>query len=1147
MMRTPWTACLVACLALAAPAWAQAREEAMAPKVPGAWLSVAQQESVQASQAGRGPLQRIVTLHLTSARLETALDEIHRQAGIVLEYTPLVVPVNKLITVNLDSVTVQQALRAVLAGTNVRPVVTPAGGVMLVSFVPPRADTGYGFIRGRVTDSITGNPINLAVVTVADTSDGHPLVLHASTREEGWFFFRRVHAGRRVVRVRRLSYLPDERTVTVEAGRVAFADFRMRETGTQLQSLVVTATGVKARMDIASDVTLINADSIVKTEPILSVTDLLQGRVPGLTIEHTSGTPGAPSRLVLRGLGSAMNTSDPIIIVDGVRIFSAQSDSQAMNLAGSVSNQAIGAPSALDQIDPNTIQTIEVFKGASASTMYGPDAANGVIVITTKKGRQGPARWTAAFSQGLNYLPGKYPVGVYRWGTKSNGTRETCLLYDASCTQDSIVRFQALNNPKYTILGHGSNTDASLGVSGGGAGLTYSFTGSTHQEHGLLRLPAMQVAQYQQQVGTSPPSWMQRPDQDRRWTGSGQLSARLSPTADFTLTSTLTRETQLQSDLNEALSQMLGTYVEQGTGTVYNASASSGGLTQRTSLVPNFYTRASDDATNFTSGANLSWRATKWLTVSGDGGVNLINRHDQIFEPAEVSVDTGGRISDAHGTTVMSTVDLRALARTPLALGFGLLVAAGANYNGQTENDLQTEGSNLGGTGLLNGASHLQDVSQTSTAVTSVGWYLEPTITSRRLNIDLGIRFDGSSSFGTRVHLPLFPKLGTSYLISDEPWFPLKKVFDVLRLRISYGQAGRWPTAPQQYRLYQTVNVWWNGHVVPASGIYSLGNTRLEPERTSEWEGGFDADVLDDRLSLTFTAYRNTTTNALANLPLPPSVYGLSYLSTGGTLTENVGTIRNSGVEISATVALLRSPDVGWSVTGNFSTNKNVVVSVNSGLLYNRNSTYGSETVLAQGYPLGGFWALPILGYYDANHDGVIQPDEIRYGDAPVFLGVPQPNYQLNFSTNLSLFRGAATASANFGYEHGLTQVNQEYGGFGSAAFPNPALTDPSTPLGVQAAAVAEAEGKTSYGVTQTVNDLRLTSLSVSYNLSRSAARALGASAASVMIQGQNLGLWTNYTGKDPDVSQQVVGNMTGDNGVLPEPRTWLVSIRLAY
>jgi TonB-dependent SusC/RagA subfamily outer membrane receptor len=226
-----------------------------------------------------------------------------------------------------------------------------------------------------------------------------------------------------------------------------------------LSGVVTTATGTQRKLEVGNDITTLNVDSIQQIAPIASVTDLLESRVPGLTVLRSSGAPGDPARLRLRGPKSITGSNDPIVVVDGIRMYAAQSDQRTANLAratqttnGSliIGNRVppYAAPSPLDQIDPNSIETIEVLKGPSASSLYGSDAANGVIVVTTKRGRAGPTRWQATIGQGVSYLPGEYPVQTIRWAHQALGDRlgsHPCDISILACNVfDSVTHIQVL-------------------------------------------------------------------------------------------------------------------------------------------------------------------------------------------------------------------------------------------------------------------------------------------------------------------------------------------------------------------------------------------------------------------------------------------------------------------------------------------------------------------------------------------------------------------------------------------------------------------------------------------------------------------------------------------------------------------------------
>ncbi|HEU4642608.1 MAG TPA: TonB-dependent receptor plug domain-containing protein [Gemmatimonadaceae bacterium] len=1131
----------------AAPAPASA-----AQPVSGA-SGAAAADAAGAAGAGRtergapAPLTRRVSLALTDVTLGAALQEIASQSGINLSYSGRVVPVSRRVSAHFTDVTVRVALDAVLAGTGIE-VREEEGRIILArrhhvkTSEEGEADTvGHAAVVVRVVDTTTSQPIPGTVVGVKGTK------LTATTSQQGYALLRSVPSGLQVVTVRFLGYVPAEKQIVVPDSGYTRVSFTLRMGMSRLQEVVTTATGQRRRYELGNDITILNVDSITATQPITSVTDLLEGRVPGLTVQHTSGAPGDPSRLRLRGTSSVLRGNDPIVIVDGIRVYSAQSDSTSGNVASSQFGgffhnasggaTSLAAPSPLDQLDPHSIETIEVLKGPSAATLYGPDAANGVIVITTKRGQAGPARWTASASRGTSYMPGQYPTGIYSLGQNSLGDLQLCTLTDFRCHADSVVRFQALNDDRYSVLGHGQTTNVSLGVSGGSAALTYALTGSYDDQTGILRLPDVEAARFATlHGGAAPPDWMQRPQQLTRWSGTSRLTAKLGARADASLSTTLTREKQQRSTLEQQISTLMGTYIDVADGTYYRTSGTL--LSKTDELVPDFYQRATDDATNFTNAANVTWRPLSWLTTSADGGINVISRDDEVLLPRgmKLSRDTSGLLNIGHGGSVVSTVNLRATATAPLPLGFHLQLATGANYSKTSQSALTTGVSGLApGTSSLNGADEIELATQSASDVTSFGWYLEPTFTHRKFTISTGLRLDGSSTFGANVHLPAFPKLGVSWLISEEPFFPFKNFFDVFRVRAAYGRAGVWPGPADQLRLYTTTRPWLDGGFQDALDVLKIGNSALRPERSSEMEGGFDADMFGDRLSVELTGYRKMRYDAIMNVPVAPSVYGNLV-----NMLRNIGVIRNTGLELNVTTQLVRTDPFTWSTTFNLSRNHNQVTELGAGV-----TPFGSnDSRVVAGYPLFGRWARPILGYADVDSNHVITRNEVQLGDTLVFMGSSEPNYEANLFSTFSFLRGALTASVGFGYEDGLTQVNRAIGGPGQSIF-SPGLSDPSSSFAQQAAVAVMSE--TSYGLLQTVSTLRLNSVSVSFNAPPSLARRFGTQALSIALQGMNVGLWTNYAGKDPNVNAFSTGNAVMDTGVLPMPRSWQLSVHATY
>ncbi|HWZ57655.1 MAG TPA: TonB-dependent receptor plug domain-containing protein [Gemmatimonadaceae bacterium] len=1099
-------------------------------------------ESIDAR--GAAVLKTNVALDLVNTTVADALMAIGRAAGVRIVARAELLPQETRVSVQADRITLAAALTDVLEDIPVDVELTSSSLLTVVGRKPlpvvPTDTIGSTLVVAQVTDTSGDRAFKGALITISGTK------IHAKTDESGVVRIHNVPGGVRIITARFLGYTPREQRITVpDTGGIVIM-FRLHMGMARLQQVVTTATGPQQRYEIANDVSILDADSIVRTQPINTVTDLLETRVTGLTVQHTSGAPGDPSRLRLRGAASILKTNDPIVVVDGVRLFSQPSDSLSANLAsgrnsggGIVGGSAFYAvPSPLDQIDPNIIETIEVLKGPSAATLYGPDAANGVIVISTKRGHAGAPMWNVSADHGTSYIPGQYPDGLYRWGHMYGGATVLCPITQFNCQADSLVRFQALDNPKYSVLTHGGRTNLSLGVAGGSDAVTYSLTGSADNEDGMLKLPAIEATRFgQEHQGAAPLGWMRHPQHLSRWSAAGRLTAKLGEHTDLSFTSTFTRELQQRSDLERDLSLLLSTYIDPKTNTYWRASGTQ--FSTVPELLPDFYQRATDDSKNSLNAVSLNWRPAPWLSTSADAGVNVYSRNDEVLLPPNMLPfsDSAGTLTIGRGESMQNTVNVRASGTIPLPLGVRLQLSTGANYVKTNSQTLTTGVQGLApGTTGVDGAQHITFSTQSQDDITSFGWYIEPAFTVGHFTISSGLRFDASSSFGQNAKLPIFPKVGGSWVISEEPFFPFKKLFDVMRLRTAYGEAGVWPGPTDKLRLYTSQNVIQDSTPQNVQQVYSLGNAALRPERSAEIEAGLDADLFRDRLSVSLSGYRKMRYDAIMSVPVPPSVYGANV-----SRNENIGVIRNTGVEAAVTAQIIRSDPVSWSVTGTISNNHNLVTKLARGVL-----PFGpADARVVAGYPLFGRWARPILGYSDANHDGVIEPSEVLLGDTLVYMGSSEPNYESSFFTTLSLFKGAITVSASFDYQNGETQENSTLGGPGNYVF-TPGTMDPHAPFGEQAAAAVQ--NLTDYGLLQTVSTLRFNSLSVAYNFSPSVAHwAFRARALSIALQGTNLGLWTSYKGKDPNVNAFATGNAVQDTGVLPIPRYWLVSVHATY
>ena len=1140
------------------------------------WSLLAQQPTTLASSNGtttqndKELLGRSVTIVLTNVSLKHAIDSVARISQVVIQYQASMVRMYTTpVSIRVTNVPLGIVLEQLLNGTTLR--VAPDGWGHLVMTAVPGTTTdsvpGIGAISGRVLDSAGGAGLRGVTIKVVGTK------VTTLSSDSGRFILRNVPAGHQLLQAKMFGYRPLERNVDVDPAQTATFVLRLTSAPNVLSGVVTTATGQQRRVEVGNDITVLNADSILRVAPVLNVTDMLATRVPGLTVLHSSGVPGAPSRLRFRGQSSLLGSDDPIVIVDGIRIYADQSGSTAgpglPGSTGSVNQISAGGgssittsasgtlhtyagPSALDQIDPNSIETIEALKGPSATAIYGSDAANGVIVITTKHGRAGPTQWSAQVNTQQTTLPGDWPTNQFRFGHDNTGYLTSqgapsqsglCGLFNAptvtyitsfnpgECVLDSLVTYQALNDARLSPLKTGWNQNGSLSVSGGSNTLTYSVTGSTSHQTGYLHLPDAVAALFDSTHSFAPPGWMKDPDVYTSYGVTGNVSATLGRSgAVLGLQTSLFQSNQQQGSLQDVLNGLHTGYF--GTGTLAAGAIST--------AFRDIYTRIQQNTFTTNNAMTLNgWSPWRWLPLTATAGLSFRNTDGNAWLPTGYSVsDSSGSYVLTRGTDVTKTLT----AGTNLFNGQLVSTALGINVNtiSQTTFNAQTTGLPVGvsvPTNFSYAAGQGPTQNQFNTA--TYGWYLVPQF---RLNDHLfvspGFRLDGGSASGSNAQTNIFPKMDVSWIaLERQGQRPLFGVLTSLRPRIAFGIAGVQPGPTEQLRLSQLrtftpVTAVGTGIPVTTSTIATLGNTQIHPERSRELEGGADIYLWGDAVQLTLTAYDKLRRDAIQQVPV-----GLSILPLGtgasSSYYANVGDIRNRGVEASVTTRLVDTRALQWSMLGNFSQNSNTLVRSASGIT--AGGVNGFDTRLVPGYPIDGLWARPIVGYADANGDGFIAPSEVRVGDSVVFVGSPLPKYQLSLSTTLSVLNNRVTFNTAVDYQHGMTQVL----GGQTALW----LNDPTLPAS-EFAAIA-AQGQTVIGLAQTVSVLRWQSLSVSYLVPGQIARHFRVANLSLALQGNNLGLHTNYRGKDPDVSGNSSGNFSLDDGQLPEPRLWSLGVRI--
>lgn len=1134
---------------------------------------VAQQRSVAALDPGKAVdtavMARRVTVNLNNVSLRTAVIAVANSAKVQLLYkTEVLDAVKKPVTLHATKMPLGEALARLLNGASLKSVpvrsdmvsIEPVGRSSALSSVQ-----GQGTITGRVIDSATGKKIAGVTVVVVGAK------LSAVTNAEGVFRINNVSIGSRTLTAKLLGYQAKTISVTVEQEGSQDVIFAMSQRSTTLSGVVTTATGIQRKVEVGNDITQINVDSVMKVMPVATLTDLLATRVPGLDVAPTSGAPGAPSRVRIRGVSSINATNDPILIVDGVRKYSAQIE-RSGNLVGGRKDGKLEedqqyVPSPLDQIDPNSIETVEVLKGPSAVALYGTDAANGVILITTKRGQAGPVQWDASVIFGQTTMPGNWPTNYWNFGPVVSstpdrwnmppyckGTESSESAYSdtvGSCIRDSLVTYQILNDPNTTVFGRGTVQTYRFNVRGGSSAIAYSLSGSTNDELGLIKMPDADVTLLEG-AGAQVPQWQRRPQANEKQTGSASITASLGNSAVVALSTNLNRSvtttTPLQRSIKSSASMAL---------------LNSGVITQGSGLlryIPNFRNRLSSRALSMTTSVDVRGNPYPLVTYSATVGVDASTRSDRSVLGRgdcgnDFIVDLGncgtgassrnikaGFYDTGQGMTFGTSVSLLG-STVPLVFmrWFSLRTSVGGNYNRMSVDDITRQATDIPMGATSGNSARIQTALEQSDDRSVAGAFLETVIgLANRFYLPVSLRTDAGSGLGGNVR-PKFPRLAFSYLVSDEPVFralPGIGKLHELRLRTAYGQAGVQPSVTQKLRTYSVGTDVVDGVPVTTTQVSGIGNSELRPERTAEWEGGLDVSVLGGRFSTSLTWYRKKTIDALIDLDVPVSVNG------GGTRRSNLGLVLNTGLEVALNATLWERRGFGWNVAMNISRQRNRLVTLGKQGQILVPGSNGIITGFVEGYPLYGLWAPPILGFSDLNGDGILTggraiPLEVQVGSDPIYMGAPYPNYKLSLNHSMIVFTRFRIGAA-FDYKDGMTQTNVALSNVYSRL-----NNDHSVSLATQAywAALGSCSDCTGIGLMQTVSSLQFSGLSIGYTVPRFLTRAmLPERTFRLSLQGTNLGVWTNYRGKDPNVNG-AMSEFTKDTGVLPRPRVWQFTV----
>jgi len=979
-------------------------------------------------------------------------------------------------------------------------------------FVPAlaMAQGTTGSVTGTAREEGTGRPIPNARVTVVGTS------IMVPTRDDGSYVIRGAPAGAQELRVLALGHVTQKLPVTVPAGGSATLDFSLAVSAIQLEQVVTTATGEQRKNEVGNDIPRVSATQTVATKPITNITDLLNARAPG--VEVLAGTmSGTGQRIRIRGVNSLSLSNDPIVIIDGIRMESS-TGSSSIGIGGS-------NPSRLSDIDPNQIEDFQIVKGPSASTLYGTDAANGVIVITTKRGRVGGARWDTYLQHGWISDHNTYPTAYTLFGHSPTGALRTTALGNCSlpnvslgtCVLDSVAALNLFADKDLTPLHPAYQEEYGAGVSGGSETLRYFLQGNYAGEQGVYRVPDFEIRRLLARNGSIPGEQL-RPNALTRATFRGNVNLQLSPLADVAVSTAFISSSQrLPQTENNTTGLTSSAYGGPGYVTNGFISGTTLFLNGYRAFTPGdmFQETVGQDINRFIGSISPNWRPLTWLTGRGNFGIDFVNRVDSdLCRQGQCSNFGSSRLgfkSNNRTNFFLYTFDASGTAQFNLNSAVSSKTTFGAQYFRSMFSRNGATGSILppGATTTTAGAVPFTD--EASTFKVNAGTFLEQTFALRdRLFVTGGFRVDQNSTFGTKTSSAFYPKGSVSWVISEESFFPKPRFLSQLRLRTAFGQSGNSPGSNDALPFFVAANANVADQGTAAVVFSAVGNPDLKPERAGEVEGGLDLDLFDNRASVTLTAYKKKTRDALVQRVLPPSA-GVS-----ASRFENLGSVSNSGFEASLRAQVLQTEKIGLDGLLNYSINNNKLVS-----LGNVPPIIGADIREVPGYPLFGVWQRRILAFNDFNGDGILTANEIVVSDSAMFIGRSSPHVEMSFTPGLDIWKNMFRVTAQFDYKGGYWLKNSNERIRCNQRLNCSGLSNPESPLWEQARVVAlrDHPSRTEGGFWEKGDYTKLRELALTFTAPETwlAHRFMPGNRLSITLAGRNLKTWTQYTGMDPE------------------------------
>jgi TonB-dependent starch-binding outer membrane protein SusC len=1003
-----------------------------------------------------------------------------------------------------------------------------------------------GSIAGSVVSEVD-RPLSGAEITLAAASQG------TLTGPDGRFLLTGVPVGEHVVRARFLGYAVAEVAVTVAVGEVAVANIRMRPQALELDRLVVTGYGTQVRRELSGAVASVSGDEItLRGAPTVTVSYALQGQAAGIWVVTNSGIPGAGASVRVRGTNSIDANAEPLYVIDGVPA-----------TQGTRSDDPTQNP--LNTINPNEIESIDILKDAAATAIYGARGANGVVLITTRRGQPGVDRFAIESSYGVQQISKQIPV--------LNARQYRELRNEALVNVGEVPFYADVNVASYDypamLLRSGPQQSHNLTFSGGDARTRYLLSANYMSQDGII-------------LGTDFERYTGRVNLDRH------INERLRMGTSMSLARTKLNLSEVETgELAGNSRGMIAAMIFDPA----QAPRHEDGSWVRRAVLGEFINNplaTVSDLINQRNETRVLWNLFGEFDVLPDlqfrtsVGGNLFDYFSPRYAPRTVYQGFAQNgVANIWQGRVTELLNENLLTYRTHAVGPGNMSLLG----GFTLQTNQADHNSMSAENFLVDAT-MWNAIHTGAANRAVGSYSEEwallSWLSRanynlfdRYMLTATARYDGSSRFGVENKWAFFPSASMAWMVSDESFMQDQTLFSSLKLRTSYGVTGNQPNA-----LYASLA--GLGTTESAIGgqrnvFYAPGGRMQNPdlrwETTRQLNTGVDMAVLNDRVNVSVDVYAGRTEDLLLIVNMP-------FTSGFRTQLRNVGSLQNRGAEMELQTVNVETPRFSWRSRLNVSGNRNKVLAIGDDQEYlllgegtNRGWAWavgGQSHIVKPGHPLGSFYGYQVTGLWqqgdacdltDPRPTLDCVPGELRFvdldGDGRIspsdrtIIGNAEPKFYGGFSNSFTSGAFSLDAFMNFSYGNEVINAPNVFGMSATGQLNERAeVLNRWTPTNTNTDIPRANANRRAVLHSNLVEDgsfLRLQSLTLGYQLPTGFLP--GTHEARVYVTGQNLFTITGYSGFDPEVNSLGGDPRTRgvDIGAYPRARTWNFGVRAAF